>query len=384
LQVEFVNLYTQPSNFMQYCCIYIHLYFVRSAHGSSYFASFDVAAEAGYPFRVRKLLRVLVIVFGLLFAGLVLWTVVVLDSVGRSTLKPALESVAAPTVFHFIALMPSLDRDLYHIRVLNGMTEAAERIRSTVQVIEYRPGEGPERIKRQIRMIAAVKPDGVALALPSDQSYDEAIASIAARRIPVVTVETDQSASLRRAHVGTNSFEAGKLAGGALAARFPEGAEVALLLALQDREAANRDTGFVMGFRQAVKNRPDVRLALVRTAREGSAAGEELVREFLLAPGAVDAVVFTSARDAEGAAQALVEYGKVGALALLGYDDTPEIRKHIKTGVIFASLARNPERAGEAAVESLAALAGGERTGAYVDTGITLLTSELLGKERSP
>lgn len=369
---------------MQYYCIYIRLYFAGIGPRGRGSASFDVADEAGYPFGVRKLLRALVVIFGLLFAGLVLWTVVVLDSVGRSTLRPALENSATPTVFHFIALMPSLDRDLFHIRVLNGMTEAAKRTRSTVQVIEYRPGEGPERIRRQLRMIAAVKPDGVALALPAGQPYDEAIAAIAGRQIPVVTVETDQSASLRSAHVGTNSFEAGKLAGAAVADHFPDGADVALLLALHDGETANRDTGFIMGFRQAAKARPNVKLALVRTAREGSAAGEELIRELLLAPEGIDAVVFTSARDSEGAAQALVEYGKVGALALLAYDDTPEIRKHIKTGVIFASLARNPERAGETAVESLAALASGERTGAYVDTGIALLTGEELGKERSP
>lgn len=331
---------------------------------------------------MRKLLRALVFVSGALFISLTLWTVAVLDSVGRFAGWSAGGAEKAAPVFHFIALLPAPDRDLFYIRLSNGMKESAERERATVQVFEYRPGEGPEGVRRLLRMIADIKPDGVALSLPVGHDYDGSIAAIADRGVPIVTLEADQPTSRRSAHIGTNSFELGKVSGAALAAHFPEGADAAISLTLPD-------PSFIMGFNQGARNvsgsgAGGIRLPLIRTRRDGAASGEELVRELLSTQTAVRSIVFTNARDAESAAQALVEYGRVGALTLVAVDDTPEIRKLIQTGVVYASVARKPEQAGEAAVSALRALAGGERTSAYTDPGVTLLTAETLAEGRKP
>ncbi len=331
-----------------------------------------------------KALRVLVAFSALLFAALFGWSVIVLDSVERTVATAERGKAGDATVFHFVALLPDSERDLFYLRARNGMAETAEKERAAIQVFEYRGGEGSEAILRRLRLIADLSPDGAILSLPTGGIYDAEIAALAGRGVPVVTLENDLPSTKRRAHVGTNAFELGKLAGKAVSDRFPRGARVALLLSMGQNGSPSRDATFVMGFRQTERLYPAIRLESIRSGPNESAAGEEFVRDLLSASSSFDVAIFTNARDAEGAAQALVEFGRVGKLAILAFDDTPEIRKLIETGVVAASLARNPERAGAAAVETLVALARNERTSAYVDPGAYVLTQEELAKRRRP
>lgn len=327
---------------------------------------------------MRLFLRILLVVSGLAFAVVTAWTLFALDSVKRSLSVP--EGVASRdrAVFHFIAVMPAPEQDAYYARARKGIEGAASRARAAVQYFDYRSGEGTESVRRLLALAADVAPDGVALVLPAGTSWDAEVAAIDARGIPVVTLESDQGGARRRAHVGTNAFDLGRLAAETAADRFPSGVRIALLL------SGESDAGFVMGFRQVARGEPGLDVALVRTAREGEAAGEELVRSLLTLRPDIGLAVFTAARDAEGAAQALVEYGRVGSLAVIGFDDSPEIRKLVQDGVVLASLARRPERAGEAVVEALATLARNERTSAYVDPGLSLLTADGLSPGRLP
>lgn len=331
-----------------------------------------------------KVLRFLVAISALLFIAIIGWSVIVLDSVERTVATAERGASGTPLVFHFVALLPALERDLFYLRARNGMIETAEKERAAIQIFEYRFGEGPEAIRRLLRLIADISPDGAILSLPGGASYDAEIAVLARRGVPVVTLENDLPYSKRRAHVGTNAFELGKLAGKAVSDRFKGDVRVALLLSMAQNGSSSRDATFVMGFRQTERVRPGIKLEPIRTGQNESAAGEEFIRELLSNGERTDVAIFTNARDAEGAAQALVEFGRVGKLSLIAFDDTPEIRKLIESGVVTASLARNPERAGEAAIETLIALAKNERTSAYVDPGAYILTQDELAKKRHP
>jgi ABC-type sugar transport system substrate-binding protein len=112
---------------------------------------------------------------------------------------------------------------------------------------------------------------------------------------------------------------------------------------------------------------------MIRSYDDTLAAGEEFIREILSARSDINVAVFTGSREAEGAAQALIEYGRIGTPLIVASGDNPEILRLMEMGVISASVARNPENAGRAVAEALCALSRDEMTNAYVDPGSFIL-----------
>lgn len=321
-------------------------------------------------------MRLLIYISATIFVSLILWTVAVLDTI-EGTVKPHSDSATkAGAVFHFVVLMPSMERDLFYIRAYNGLKEVADKERTALQVFEYPFGEGEEAITRRLGLIKDVSPDGIILSLPGGNSFDGAIKDAVRSGIPVVTLENDLPSSGREAHIGTNAFELGKLAGRAVARRFPERGRVGVLLSLDGGRHLGRDATFIQGMRQILREFPGLQLELLRSASEDKLGGEEFIREILTEHPDIDVAVFTDARNAEGAAQALIEFGKVGTPAIVGFDDTPEMRKLMEMGVIYAIIARNAETAGSEALRALLALARGERTNAYIDPGAEILDAD--------
>jgi ABC-type sugar transport system substrate-binding protein len=273
--------------------------------------------------------------------------------------------------YQFSLLIPASDHDLFYTRFCNGMREFAEREHAVLEIYEYPEGERDE-IYRLLRLILNTRPDGVALSIPYDPLYDDILKAFGNNNIPLVSLEYD--VSYRDAHVGTNPFELGRLA-----------AEAALLLDFRGSAAvllSGKNAGFIQGFRQVLRERGTLDIGLVRSYEDTLAAGEEFIREILSSRRDISVAVFTGSRESEGAAQALIEYGRVGTPLIIAAEDNGEIRRLMEMGVISASIVRNPEKAGRAALEALCALSRNERTNAYVDPGSSILWAQDLSRTR--
>ena len=264
--------------------------------------------------------------------------------------------------YRFALLVPASDHDLFYRRFTNGMKEASEKNHAVIEIFEYPEGQQDE-IRRLLRLILNTSPDGVVLSFPHDPSYDELLEAFQKKGIPLVTLEYDTAR--RDAHVGTNPFDLGRLAGEAAAVLSPNGSAAVLL--------TGGNAGFIQGFRQAALEKGPLRTGMIRFYDDTLAAGEEFIREIISSRNDITVAVFTGSREAEGAAQALIEYGRIGTPLIVASGDNPEILRLMDMGVISASIARNPESAGQAAAEALCALSNNERTNAYVDTGSFIL-----------
>jgi ribose transport system substrate-binding protein len=219
-------------------------------------------------------------------------------------------------------------------------------------------------------------PHGVILSLPYDPSYEALINSMIEEKIPVVTLENDFASSNRNAYVGTNTFELGRLAGEAVSRGAPAGREIGVLLSGSGEPRSVQNSNFMQGFRQSLRGFGYINIGLIRSYEDTTLAGEEFIREILVSHNDVSVAVFTGPREAEGAANALIEFGRVGTPLIIAADDNPEIRKLMEMGVISATVVRQPENAGRAAIQALCALARNERTNAYVDPGAFILWAE--------
>jgi ABC-type sugar transport system substrate-binding protein len=253
------------------------------------------------------------------------------------------------------------------------MRETAEKEHAALEIFQYPSGERDE-IRRLLRLILNTNPDGAVISVPDDPLYEELLKSFSDKKIPLVTLE--YGASHRDAYVGSNPFDLGRLAGEAALSLEPGGSAAVLL--------SGGDADFLQGFRQVLRERGTMNISMVRSYDDSLAAGEEFIREILRFHQNISVAVFTGSREAEGAAQALIEYGRVGTPLIIASEDNPEIRRLMGMGVISAAIVRNPENAGRAVVEALCALSRKERTNAYVDSGSSILWAANLDQDGRP
>jgi ribose transport system substrate-binding protein len=345
---------------------------------------------------VKKILRVLIVFFALIFIAFIGWSILELRSIEQSIQASGKKASRGRMVFRFAVLIPSINRDLFYIRAYNGMKEIADAEQAALQLFEYQREEGIYSIREKLRLIMNTNPDGIILSIPYDPSYEESINAMVEKKIPVVTLENDFASSNRNAYVGTNTFELGRLAGQAVSrsvpantpagapASAPENREIGVLLSGGGDPRSVQNSSFMQGFRQILRDFNDINIGLIRSYEDTTLAGEEFIREILVSHNDISIAVFTGPQEAEGAANALIEFGRVGAPLIIAADDNPEIRKLMEMGVISATVVRQPENAGRAAMEALFALARSERTNAYVDPGAAILWAEDLMWVRRP
>jgi ribose transport system substrate-binding protein len=320
---------------------------------------------------MRKLFLALIIAFFLVLGAILAVSLATINSIRREAVKQAL---TAPESYHFGAVMPSSLRDAYYLRAANAMTEIGAKNKAVVQFFEYETTDGADSVLRLLKMVGELGLDGVVLSMPESPAFLPVISDMDSSGVPVVTLETDLPGSKRRAFVGSNEFELGRQAG-TLAGIGQRQSKVkaAIVLSSRYQDSPNRRNSLLLGFTSAINKSGKVELSLVRSTLPDSLSGEEVVWEILERRPDIGLIVATSARDTAEAAQSIIEFNQVGKVALIGFDDTAEILRLIESGVIQATLARDPEKAGRESILALLALRSGSRVNAYVDSGIHLV-----------
>jgi ribose transport system substrate-binding protein len=322
---------------------------------------------------MKKFLRICLFFSVFLFAVLAFFSILELSNIERSVNPAKPRTDRMQIVFHFAVLIPSPSKDLFFMEAFNRMNKAAEEERAVLQLFEYEPGKDNNSIKSLLELIHNIHPDGVIVSIPNDASYEDALNQLKEKNIPIVNLEYNVSSSYRDAFIGTNEFDAGRLSALTAAHLLPNGGEVGVLLSESPERNTAQNTSYLQGFQQAIRDFPSIQVNLISSYDNTAVAGEEFVREILIDHPGISLAVFTNDDEALGAAQALIEYGRVGTPLIISVDDTPEIRRFMEMGVISASIIRNPERAGQSALESLVSLARNERTNAYINTGSSVL-----------
>lgn len=312
---------------------------------------------------------------GLVFGLFVAANVLNIASVRSSRIEAGDVSDASnrPAVFHFGAIIPSSSRDPYYHAARASMVRTAAENQAAVQFFEYDATEGGAAAFPLLQMVADLELDGVILTLPDEPYLLPAVDAIDKAGTPVIALENDLPGSRRKAFVGSNDFQIGSECGRLADASCPPGTKAALVLSSRYADAKARKASFLMGFTQAIKSAGRVSVAFIVSTRSDALSGEEALREILDEHPDIGLIVFTAARDTAEGAQALIEFNRVGNPVAIGFDDTPEILEYVRSEVILATVARNPDRAGSECVTSLIALRKGARTNAYVDTGVDVV-----------
>jgi ABC-type sugar transport system substrate-binding protein len=225
----------------------------------------------------------------------------------------------------------------------------------------------------QLRALVAARQDCYVVAPITGANLVSALRGV---RRPIVLNSRIDPAAARRAHVrvgsyiGTDDFEAGRLAGVHMASLLRRGGEVALLGGWIDNvNSALRVDGFERGIRGSrVSVVAQVPADYDRT--KAAIAAERILRAHPHLSG------FFAANDlmALGSADAVRAAGRAGTVRIIGLDGTAQALDAVQAGSISATVSQYPYVMGELAVEACAAQARGATLPARVNAPLALLT----------
>ncbi|MDF2627687.1 MAG: LacI family transcriptional regulator [Symbiobacteriaceae bacterium] len=264
--------------------------------------------------------------------------------IGRPLLAGATQVVDTGETLRFVIVAPQYDHP-YWEQVRRGAVAMGAKV--GVHVDFY----GPRRasIDEQAQLLdqaTMAQVDGIITQGVHDPQIDQAIDKAVNRGIPVITVDTD-SPGPRLAYVGSDNYTAGQRAAQDLLKRLTGPAVIGIIRGnLGPEQADDR----VRGFRDALADVPDVRIAAVETSDlTRTAAGQQALKIRQEHPD-VNVFYGTTALDAVGVVQSLTTEGMEGRLMVIGWDDVGEAAELAGRGFIDSVVHQVPEEMGSRAV----------------------------------
>jgi LacI family transcriptional regulator len=247
---------------------------------------------------------------------------------------------------------------------------------------EYIESFNPQALAREL-LRHGKKCDGIAFMALEHPVVREAVALLAERGVPTVTLISDLSHSMRAAYVGLDNRAAGRTAA-YLIARFMGSAatrarnsKVAMIAgSLSYKAHEEREAGFLHLFEEQY---PGVHVV---GAREGQDDPEKNYRQAraLLEHHANLAGIYNIGGGAEGIGRAIKEAGMARKPVFIGHGLTPDTRALLIDGTLDAVITQNPQSAVMNCVRIFANL----RDGRERHTGVEQVRSQVIFRENLP
>ncbi|HEU5139236.1 MAG TPA: sugar-binding protein [Bacillales bacterium] len=256
--------------------------------------------------------------------------------------------------YHFILIPEEMDNPYWRL-VGNGAKEAAAKYDA---VVEY---NGPvqtdmEKHIRVMKMAIASKVDGI-ITQGLNKEITPVINRAIQQGIPVVTVDTDALDSRRIAYVGTDNYQAGKMAGRFLIHKMNGEVKVGIITgSFRSKSQKQR----VQGFRDAVKADQDIEIVAVKASHISRVQAAEQTYEIFKNHPDVTVFFGTSALDGLGISATVQRLGKTDDVYILAFDKLPATLRLIEKGKIEATVAQRPYQMGYQSVKMMVAIVKGE------------------------
>jgi ribose transport system substrate-binding protein len=266
----------------------------------------------------------------------------------------------------------------------NDMQRGAQEAASKAGVdLVVQAAEREIDVERQMQIVENLLQTGVqALCLTPSGSREVVPAVVKANRasIPVVIVDTRlDSAAAKEADakivsfIGSDNYEGGRIAARFIVDATKGKANVGVLEGIPGHETGDSR---LRGFRDGIKETPDVRIVASQTANWERDQGFNVFQNMLQSHPEIDTVFACNDMMALGAIEAIRAAGKTGAIRVVGFDAVEDARKAIQDGTMVASVAQFPDEMGRLAVENAVHAIRGEPVSSDAKVRIELITKE--------
>jgi ribose transport system substrate-binding protein len=286
---------------------------------------------------------------------------------------------AQPAEVRVGVVLKALDNPFF-VAMYEGVTDEAGRRGADVSVRAVKINADLKGQAALVRGLVAGKKNCYVV---NPISATNLIPALRGARGPIVNIDSpiDAAAARRagvrvRAFIGTNDFQAGRLAAMKMVSLLHGGGTVALLGGFADSvNSTRRLSGFERGIR-GTRVRAVARVVADYARPKAEVAAERI----LLRRPALSGFFAVNDEMALGVADAVRARGKTGRVTIIGVDGIPEALDAVRNGSISATVSQYPYVMGQMAVEACVAAARGARLPARVDAPIAVVTKSNVGR----
>jgi len=227
--------------------------------------------------------------------------------------------------------------------------------------VEFRiPSEGTAADqKRQLDDLLAKGVDGIALS-PVDPDNQTQLINDTAKRVLVVTQDSDAPKSDRAFYVGTDNVAAGRQAGGLIKEALPQGGKIMVFVGKLDaRNAQER----LQGIKETLQG-SNIEIIDVRTDDTDRVRAKSNVSDTLVRYPEVVGLVGLWSYNGPAILNAVKESNKTGQVKIIAFDEEDETLAGVKQGAIFATVVQQPYEFGYQAIKLMHQYLRGDKSAA--------------------
>ena len=158
-------------------------------------------------------------------------------------------------------------------------------------------------------------------------------------------------------HIASDNVEGGRLAARALSRALGGKGKIAII----DHPEVESVIQRVRGFEDEVALHSGIRVVAKLSGRGMKDAAFRTAEDILQAHPDLDGIFGINDDSALGALAAIEKAGRLGRVAIVGFDAMPEARQAIRAGRIFADVVQQPHTIGEETIKTIAAYMAGEK-----------------------
>ena len=212
--------------------------------------------------------------------------------------------------------------------------------------------------KDQLENFLVRKVDAIVLCPCDSRSIGTTVQAANMAGIPVFTADIAVLADQAKVvcHTASDNVAGGRLAAQALAEAVGESGEIAII----DHPEVESVIQRVAGFEEELARHPGITIAAKLPGRGTKDIAFRTAEDILQAHPGLDGFFGINDDTALGALAAVEKAGKLGQVAIVGFDAVPEARAAIDAGKIAADVVQQPQQIGRATIAAVAAyLSGG-------------------------
>ncbi len=237
-------------------------------------------------------------------------------------------------------------------------TEKADKEFDDVTVEFRLPADGTAaEQKRMIDDLLAKGIDGMAVS-PVDPENQTQTLNDTAKRVLVVTQDSDAPKSDRAFYVGTDNVAAGRVAGGLIKEAVPQGGKIMLFVGKLDaRNAQER----LQGIKEALQG-SNIQILDVRTDDTDRVRAKSNVSDTLVKYPDVVGLVGLWSYNGPAILSAVQDANKTGAVKIVAFDEEDNTLNGVKQGAIYATVVQQPFEFGYQAIKLMRQYLKGDKS----------------------
>lgn len=221
---------------------------------------------------------------------------------------------------------------------------------------------------------------GIVLAPSDPDALVPAIKKAWEAKIPVVLIDSmisDSGKQYYQSFLATDNEAAGALCAKELIAKVGKTGKVAVMSYVA---GAGSEIGRVGGFTKYIQANSKLQIVGPYYSQSQMATALNQTTDVLASNPDLVGIFGANEPTAVGMARAIVQSGKTGKVAAMGFDGNQDLQNFVKDGTLLATAVQGSYQMGSMGVKTVASIIEGKQAPKFVNTGVVLVTKQNIDK----